>query len=217
MEKFLLCVMLFASFNFVKAQTNKPFRSYELGFYGGLNFHTTEKIRGDFLAAIGTKLAPSLKVKAAVGYCKTIEPYYLTVREYSGNPVDTIPKYVTSKYNLLRKDYDVFPVSLGLQYNFNNGGKFTPYFSVDAVYNFINASFRKSPSEVRYYNSLSEIPNEYKRNQTVEKLPENSYGVMLGAGVSYKLSSKLNLDFRYIFKYDSEIANTHHLLVGIWF
>lgn len=216
--KKILFVLLFISFNVLKAQENKPFSNFDIGFYGGINFYNTDNIRGDFLVEIKTNLISSLKLKASTGYFRTTQPYSYTVRKYSENTIDTLPKFFAAKYNFVSKNYDIFPFTLGIQYNFNFVHSiFLPYISIDAVYNFINTSIETSGGEVWSYNSIDEIPAEFKENQKNEKLPNNSYGIILGAGTSYHISSKLNLDVRYLFKYDSKIVNTHHFIVGIYF
>ena len=216
--KKILFVLLFISFNVLKAQENKPFSNFDIGFYGGINFYNTDNIRGDFLVEIKTNLISSLKLKASTGYFRTIQPYSYTntVRTYSENTIDTLPKFFAGKYNLVSKNYDIFPLTLGIQYNFNQS-ILSPYISIDAVYNFIDAFIDTSPPEVWSYNSIDEIPAEFKENQKYEKLPDNSYGIILGAGTSYQISSKLNLDVRYLFKYDNKIINTHHFIIGIYF
>jgi len=216
--KKILFVLLFISFNVLKAQENKPFSNFDIGFYGGINFYNTDNIRGDFLVELKTNLISSLNLKASTGYFRTIQPYSYTntVRTYSENTIDTLPKFFAGKYNLVSKNYDIFPLTLGIQYNFNQS-ILSPYISIDAVYNFIDAFIDTSPPEVWSYNSIDEIPAEFKENQKYEKLPDNSYGIILGAGTSYQISSKLNLDIRYLFKYDNKIINTHHFIVGIYF
>ena len=37
--KKILFVLLFISFNVLKAQENKPFSNFDIGFYGGINFY----------------------------------------------------------------------------------------------------------------------------------------------------------------------------------
>ena len=215
--KKILFVLLFISFNVLKAQENKPFSNFDIGFYGGINFYNTDNIRGDFLVELKTNLISSLKLKASTGYFRTIQPYSYTVRKYSENTIiDSLPRFFAGKYNLVSKNYDIFPLTLGIQYNFNQS-ILSPYISIDAVYNFIDAFIDTSPPEVWSYNSIDEIPAEFKENQKYEKLPDNSYGIILGAGTSYQISSKLNLDVRYLFKYDNKIINTHHFIIGIYF
>jgi len=218
MKKILL-ILSFISVGVLEAQEVKPFSNFDIGFYGGINFYNTDNIRGDFLVELKTNLISSFKLKASTGYYRTIQPYSytVTVRKYSENTfIDTVPRFFATKYNLVSKNYNIFPLTLGIQYNFVHS-IFSPYISIDAVYNFINTSIETSPPEVWSYNSIDEIPAEFKGDQKKEELPDNSYGIILGAGTSYHISSKLNLDFRYMFKYDSKIVNTHHFIVGIYF
>jgi opacity protein-like surface antigen len=214
--KKIIFTLLIISFNVLEAQENKPFSNFDIGVYGGINFYNSSNIGGDFFVELKTNLISSLKLKLSTGYFRTIQPYSGTVRTYDENIIDTIPKYFAAKYDYVSKNYDVFPISLGIQYIIVSS-TFSPYFTVDAVYNFMNASITTTPPEVWSYNSIEEIPDEFKGKQKDEELPDNSYGIILGAGTSYRISSKLNLDFRYLFKYDSEILNTNHFIIGIYF
>jgi len=215
MKKILL-VLSFVSISVVNAQENKPFSNFDIGFYGGINFYNTENIRGDFLLELKTNLISSLKLKISAGYFRTIQPYSYPVSTYSENTIDSFPRFFASKYNLVSKDYDIFPLTLGIQYNFIQG-IFSPYISIDVVYNFINMDIETMPGETWSYNSIDEIPAEFKGEQRNESFPNHSYGIILGVGTSYNIFSSLNLDIRYLFKYDSKIVNTHHFIVGIYF
>lgn len=214
--KKILFLLILISFGVLKAQVNNPFSNFDIGFYSGINFHNTDNIGGDFLVELKTNLISSLKLKVSAGYFRTIQPYSYTVRTYSENTIDTIPIFFASKYNLVSKNYDIFPLTFGIQYNFNQS-IFSPYLSIDIVYNFIDTFIETSPPEVWSYNSIDEVPAEFKENQTKEELPNNSYGIILGAGTSYHISSKLNLDIRYLLKYDNKIINTHNFILGIYF
>lgn len=217
MKKILL-ILSFILFDVAEAQENKSFSNFDIGFYGGFNFYNIDNIRGNFLVELKANLVSSFKLKASTGYFRTIQPYSYTntVRKYSENTIDTLPKFFASKYNLVSKNYDIFPITFGIQYDFSQN-IFSPYLSIELAYNFINTSIATSPPEVWSYNSIDEIPAEFKETQKNEKLPDNSYGIILGVGTSYQISSKLNLDIRYLFKYDNEIINTHHLILGIYF
>lgn len=114
--KKILFFLSFISINVLNAQGNKPFSNFDIGFYGGINFYNTDNIRGDFLVEIKTNLISSLNLKVSTGYFRTIQPYSCTVRTYSENIIDTIPKYFAGKYDYVSKNYDVFPISLGIQY-----------------------------------------------------------------------------------------------------
>jgi opacity protein-like surface antigen len=58
------------------------------------------------------------------------------------------------------------------------------------------------------------VPPEYKAVRNEEEL-NSSTGISAGFGVNYKLSSKIDLDFRYFYKTDSELIDTHQFLLGI--
>ncbi len=103
--KKILFILLLISINVLKAQENKPFSNFDIGFYGGINFHTAGHLRGDFLIELKTNLMPSLQLKASAGYFKSTEPITDTVRTYSPNPLpDSIPIYAAGKYNYESKD-----------------------------------------------------------------------------------------------------------------
>jgi len=216
MKKAYLLLTLI-SLNIIIAQENKPFSVFDIGFYGGMNFRKIDNRGGDFLVELKTNLVPALTLKASVGYSYTIQPYTYTVKKYSENLlIDTKPVYYAEKYNLISKNYDMLPIGLGIQYNFSQS-ILSPYLSVDAVYNLIDTHIETSPSQTWTYNSIDEIPDEFKQEQRNEVLPSGSVSLIAGAGIVFRISSKLNLDLRYMFKFDSETINTNHLIVGIYF
>ena len=212
----LLFILSFIAFNFLNAQVNKPFSNFDIGFYSGVNFYKTDNIRGGLLLETKTNLTSSIKLKASAGYFRTIQPKTYNIKRFSENQNDSLPRFTASEYNLVSKNYDVFPIALGMKYNFDKA-IFSPYVTIDVVYNFINTFIETTPPEVWFYESIDEIPVEFMDEQRKEELPVNSYGIMLGAGTAYKISSALNLDFRYFFKYDNKIINTHNFIVGIYF
>ena len=46
----------------------------------------------------------------------------------------------------------------------------------------MNASITTTPPEVWSYNSIEEIPDEFKESRKVEELPNNSYGLVQEQG-----------------------------------
>jgi hypothetical protein len=65
--KAILFVLLFISINVLKAQENKAFSNFNIGFYSGINFYKADNIKGDFLVELKTNLLSSLKLKASAG------------------------------------------------------------------------------------------------------------------------------------------------------
>ncbi len=181
-----------------------------------MNFNKIDNRGGDFLVELKANLLPALTLKTSVGYAYTIQPYTSTIKTYSVHQIMNEMVYYASKYNFKSKNYDMFPIGLGIQYNFSQS-ILSPYLSVDAVYNIIDTHIETSPSQSWSYNSIDEIPEEFKQEQEPEVIPTGSASLITGAGVAIKITSKLNLDIRYMFKFDSETINTNHLIVGIYF
>lgn len=217
MKKLFLLVMFF-SFNTIFSQNNikeSPFSAFRLGVYGGINFETSSDIGRAFILEGKTDLFSNLNLKLSLGYYKTLKPVNYTVRGNDVVIIDSVTFYIAGSYDVIKKIYDMFPFSLGLQYTFKNQ-TFTPYFTLDVSYNLISTSIERTAGYAMNYDSYDEIPDEFKIKH-VENNPNNSYGLSLGTGVIYNISSKIGLDLRYFYKYDSEIINTHHVLVGIVF
>lgn len=213
--KFFLYLFLILS-NVLLGQEYKPFENINFGVYGGINFYNANKLRGDFLVEIKTNVVNSTYLQISGGYSRSVQPYFYTISRYAANSLVTTPKFFASKYDITSKEYDIFPLSLGFQVMVFKSSV-SPYISVNAVYNFLNSFIETSPPVVWSYNSIDEIPEEFKKDSKVIDLPANSYGITLGIGAVYNVSKAISLDCRYIYKYDNKIINTHHLLMGIYF
>lgn len=212
----LFFILFLISINVLFAQENKSFSNIDFGFYGGINFYNTNKIRGDFLVEFKTNLFRSTNLQVSAGYLRSVQPYFSSVSKYAENTLDTTPRFFATKYDIINKHYDIFPVSLGFQFIVYESS-LSPYISINAVYNFMNSFVETSPPKVWSYNSIDDIPDEFKEIPEVVELPTNSFGILFGIGASYNISRALNFDIRYLFKYDNKIINTHHFIMGIYF
>ncbi len=217
MKNLLFIILFFSSINiFSQEKANKSsFTTFGIGVYGGIDFKTLSETGGEFLLEGKTNLIDNLNLKLSLGYYKTLNPVNYTVKGNSTVIIDSIKYYVADSYDVTKKIYDIFPFALGFQYIFQNK-TLSPYLTFDASYNFISTSIERTGGYSMTYPSYEDIPDEYKVKH-VEDNPNNSYGIAVGAGAVYHISKHIGLDFRYYFKYDSEIINTHHILVGIVF
>lgn len=212
----LFFILFFISINVLFAQGNKSFSSIDFGVYGGINFYHTNEMRGDFLVEFKSNLFKSTNLQVSAGYLRSVQPNFSSVSKYSQNTIDTTPRFFATKYDIINKHYDIFPVSLGVQFIVYEGS-ISPYISINAVYNFMNSFIETSPPKVWSYNSIDEIPDEFKESPEVVELPTNSLGILFGIGANYNISGAVNFDIRYLFKYDNKIINTHHFIMGIYF
>jgi len=193
-----------------------PFSNFDFGVYGGINFENFSEQGGVFYIEGKTNLTSNLNLKLALGYYKSTEQTNYTLRN-SGGPytIDTITYYSAREEYITEKVYDVLPISFGLQYIFRNK-RISPYILLDGSYNYIDTKRTRNGGRIWTYETYEDIPNEFKDNQT-ETFPNKSFGVALGIGTIYNIKNNLNLDFRYLFKYDNEIVNSHQLLIGFSF
>lgn len=209
---------MFLSCNSIFSQEDvktSPFSSLQIGVYGGINFETFSEKSGSFIFEGKTNLTPKLNLKLSFGYYKSLQLTNYTVKSYGEHTIDSVTFYTASSYDVTKKIFDVFPFSLGLQYILINS-VFSPYLTLDGSYNLISPSINRTGGYVWYYGSVDEIPDEFK-TQLIREYPSDSFGLSMGAGGIYKISSKIGLDLRYFYKYDGEIASTHHILIGIVF
>lgn len=194
---------------------NVPFTNFVYGIYGGINFNNTSEIGGDFQIDIKTNINSNLYISLSAGYYKSIMQDSRTIKTYLKATIDTVVYFQAIQYDVNNITYDVFPVSLGLQYFIKNES-LSPYLFSNFSYNFIDAKIIRSAEMIWSFNSFDELPDEFK-TKNIEELPDNSFGISAGVGIIYKISKNLSFDFRYYYKYDDNIINTHHLIVGINF
>lgn len=217
--KTLIFFLFVFSMNIYLAQENKSssiFSKMDLGVYGGINISNDSKTGGTFILDIKTELTHNFNMNLALGYSKSFADASYTVKSYSINTINGIQFYYANQYNVNENSYDLIPFYLGVQYIFKQN-TFSPYFLFNVGYNFIiDTKYFKSPTVSIPYPSLGDIPNEYK-TKDIEDNPSNSFGIIVGLGTELNISSKLGLDIRYFYKYDTQIINTHQLIMGITF
>lgn len=205
--------------NIYLAQGSKSpslFSTLDVGVYSGINISNDSKIGGTFLIDIKTELTQNFNINLSLGYAKSFANASYTVKSYSINTINGIQFYYANQYTVNDKGYDLIPFYFGVQYIFKQN-TFSPYFLFNVGYNFIiDTKFFKSPTVSIPYPSLGEIPNEYK-TKDIEDNPSKSFGILIGLGTELNISSKLALDIRYFYKYDTQIINTHQLIMGITF
>ncbi len=215
MKKIIIVAILFSSLIFSQEKNSAtPFSIFNFGVYGGINFENISELGGVFYIEGKTNLGSNLNLKLSLGYYKSIEQVNYTLRN-SGGPytIDTITYYNASEVYIIERIYDVLPISVGLQYIFRNE-TISPYILIDGSYNYIDTKRTRNGGGNWTYETYGDVPNEFKNNQ-IETFPNKSFGVALGIGAIYNIKNNLNFDFRYLFKYDGEIINTHQILIGI--
>jgi hypothetical protein len=217
-----LIIVLFASIclNTLFAQeieTTIPFTHYNFGFYGGINSGINSETGTSFFVESKTNLISNLYLNLTLGYSKVFEHESFTEKSNDSFNFNGTIIYYGNRKDINERGYDIIPISLGCQYVFKNQ-TISPYLLFDLNYDVIlNTRDYISYAITYQYPSYDAIPDEYKANQDIPSSTNYSYGILLGVGGICKISSKLNLDIRYFYKYDSKIVNSNQLVIGIYF
>lgn len=213
----VLFIILFGYSTFSQEiQRSKIFSTFELGFLGGVNFSTLAG--GSVILEGETNLTANLNVKLSIGYSTINKKAGYNVKTYNFVSFDNFRQYQTYSYNVDKILYDVFPISLGVEYVFL-GNNFTPYCLLEAGYNYYTFHTQTSNGKSGFagsFNTYDELPSEYKNKPPTISEAE-SYRIAIGIGTNFKLSSAINLDVRYVFQYNKSLTNTNQVLVGINF
>jgi hypothetical protein len=215
-----LIVIFFIAVNysiFPQEITDKEaFSSYKVGLLAGINFY---QLTGtSVIVEAKTNLTSDIYAKFSVGYSVINKKEGYNVKTYGVGNYGDIPKYATSSYNIDRINYDVFPLSLGIEYIFTKN-RFSPYGIFEIGYNYYTFHIEESNRWLGiagYYNSFDELPTAYKNKEPIFSKDE-SYRLALGVGTNIKLTSAINFDVRYIYQFNKSIINTNQILVGINF
>ncbi len=212
--KYILLLIMF-SFNFIFAQkqvNNHIYKNFEYGLYGGINFASSSNIGGSLLFEWKIYLLTNFMLKASIGYEKTYNPNSYNVKTNGFYKIDNIKRYYTKSYRVLETQYQIIPFLFGVQYQFISYS-FSPYAQIEVGYKWIDPlTIKTNPVIQGEYEKFQDLPNEFK---STDVLPVSSYSFGIGIGIRYKISSKLNLDLRYIYQLESNIVNTHNFLIGL--
>lgn len=133
-------------------------------------------------------------------------------RRYKFIRIERVEKYNAITYQVKRVEYQAIPISVGILYSFK-GENIIPYLTADIGYSFIDPlPIKTSDSFVNEYDTYEEIPENYRKTDV---LPNSSFTYSVGVGLNYKLSDLFALNLRYQYRIDSEIANSHQVLLGL--
>jgi hypothetical protein len=217
MKKFIISLLFsFSSLMFSQGNDqSKNIKMFKYSVSGGINFETISEVGGTFNFGVNLKVLQNTDIRLLLGYSRIFEQFDYNVKTNSEATINNQKVYYATTYDVVKKGYDTFPVSIGLQYFFDYK-IFTPFITIDVSYNIISTDIIKSPGFTWNYSTFDELPEEFKIRHT-EVYPKNSIGSTFGLGVHYHLTPVFDLALSYQYKIDSEINNTHYISAGILF
>ena len=215
----LMLISILAISQFVIAQdlnNSNIFTKSKFGLYGGANVSGETDLGGLASFEFKTNLTSNLNVRFAVSYFYIKTNLTQLVKDYNFGEIQGEEFFSAGEYTINGREYKNVPLSIGLQY-FLSKSTISPYIIAEGGYNFIDGKLDRTPGEYWSYNSVDEIPDEYKHHKPGEPMPLSSFRYGLGIGAVYPLSNVFSIDARYLYNFDSEIVNTHQFLIGFVF
>lgn len=215
----LMFVLFLSLSQFVVAQeANRSsfFSKSEYGLYGGVNVSGESNLGGLTSFEFKTNLTSNLNLRLSVSYFYLRTNVTEHVKSFTTGEIQGQEFFSAGEYTIKGREYKNVPISVGLQY-FVSRSPFSPYVIAEGGYNLIDGKLDRTPGQSWSYNSVEEIPDEYKHHKPGEPMPLSSFRYGIGIGTMYSLSSVFNLDVRYLYNFDSEIVNTHQFLIGFVF
>ncbi len=189
---------------------------FEFGVLGGVNFNNIEKPGGSFFIEGRYTLSSNLKLKLSLGYNNLFEGKDLPVKTYIKTNIAGGDKYQVLNYTLEKFNYEIIPISAGIEYLFGEGSN-TLYCTAEFGYNSFSA---EAVTGLKYYgaggtfNSLEELPAE-NRSLPPGYYKGDSYRIAVGGGYRFVIASFLTGDIRYAFQVNTSLVNSHLFLIGI--
>lgn len=215
MKRLIVLIFILSNINSFSQRLAGPtiFSNFSMEFLGGINYtsHT-----GPSLIIEGkTNLTSSLDIKLSIGYSMVYKNDFHNVKGYEFLDFSNIQQYQTYSYNINEIEYDIIPISIGLEYTFGHD-KFSPYCFGEGGINVYSSKFLASSRMYTgsYYDKYNEIPSDYQNGSPLVISEDKSYILGLGIGTKYQISPKFSLDIRYLYQFNSNIIDTHQLLIG---
>lgn len=218
-NKNLLIILFFilSLCNITFAQASKDvsiFSHYELSIIGGLNSSDYKTFGPSFIIEGKSNITSHFYLKLSLGYSRSYNDLNYNVKSFQKIVIQGVEEYQTIFYDITKKAFDIIPITIGIQYFFNNE-KFSPYLITGIGYNSVGV--KVYTTDIHYtggYESFFDLPDEYK-TKYVEPNITNPYHIELGLGTKYHFSKNISVDLRYLFDYNNNLINTHKFLIGL--
>jgi hypothetical protein len=214
MKGIILILLIDLSSNIFAQEDGNLFSDPHFSIHGGLSFSSIKNGWGAYLVEGKSNVSENLLLKLSFGYTNLINTQPYKVKSYSERDINNNLAYETVTYEVSKIEYQIIPISIGLQYNVNKS-LFNPYTFLEIGYNLIDPkSYRNNYEYGAEYQSYGELPLEHRY---IDAIPKGSYKIAIGVGFNYPLSAVFGLDMRFLTQIDSEIMESQQLLVGISF
>ena len=215
---FVLFVVVFVSnLTAQDLSQSKMFSTFYLSVLGGTNFNTLPTAGAAFNIELKTNVSDNLNAKLSIGYSSLYDDDSYEVKSYRLVSFDNYSKYHTRLFLADRVKYSIIPVTLGAEYFFTKS-KISPFGIFEVGYNISSSTAEGTTHDgiAGTFDTVGEVPEDYR--QTALGLDDgSSFNFGIGAGIKYMLTEKMDLNLRYVYRYNDSIINNNQILIGITF
>ena len=195
---------------------NKPFSSFAFGIYAGPNF--TSPFQAGYLTQLEIRmnLSNRLNAKLSIGLSSIFEDNGNNFTTYYYFKAGGNDNYQSYSYKLDKYEYSIVPLSVGIEYCFSESIS-SPYLFAEAGYNLYAVEIYKSNQVLGAFGTFTskeQLPMQY-RLEPPKVENQSSFRFGLGAGTRFEISGNFYFEARYIFNINTQLVNSHQILLGI--
>jgi hypothetical protein len=141
-----LIVFLFSAVTLIAQDSSSGmFTSFDTVILGGVNITNQSESGLSFILEEKTNLTDAINLKLSFGFFQSYDKNIYPIKRYSVSD-----KYYTYSINVLKRTYNVFPISIGFEYNFNYSD-FHTYTFIEIGYNSYTTTYLESIAERWFY------------------------------------------------------------------
>lgn len=193
----------------------KIFSSVYFVVLGGTSFNTIPTVGSTISFEVKTNVISNLFLKFNVGYTTLYDDDSYEVKSYGYSEFTGM--YNTRWLLVERVEYKIIPVNIGVEYNFLQSLA-TPFAILELGYNFSTAKTEGITHDgiAGSYDTIEEIPEDYR--QIAPALEDgSSFALGAGVGLKLKLTNRMDINLRYVYRYNDSIVNNNQILIGLTF
>lgn len=212
-----LTLLFFSISNGQNSLSEEIFSKFYFSVLGGSNFNTLPTAGTAISFEVKSNISSSINAKFSIGYSTLFDDSFYEVKTYGYINIDDYEQYITGLNQVDRIRYSIIPINVGVEYIITRS-KLSPFALFEVGYNYSSSLTEGTTHSgiAGYYDTFDEIPEEYR--QTAPSLNDgSSISLGIGLGIRYRLTERMDVNIRYLYRYNETIVNNNQVLIGFTF
>lgn len=213
----LLALIFFSNISAQDLESKQMFSTIYFGVLGGTNFNTLPTAGAAINFEVKSNITSNINAKFSIGYSTLYDDDSYEIKSYRFVSFDGYEKYHTRLFQVNRVKYTIIPISIGTEYTFLKSN-LSPFALFELGYNYSSSVAEGSTHDgiAGAYDTVDEIPQEYRK--LAPALDDgSSLSLGIGLGLKYMLTDRMDLNIRYIYRYNESTINNSQVLFGLTF